>query len=157
MKKRIVIALAVLLLIASLGCAKEPLPEESDSIEVAPRDNSELVSEEKPLPDEGVYSIEVTLTGGTRLVSIWSPTLLTVHADGSATLWAVWRRDKYDYMLVNGKRFEAEINNGRSEFEIPVESICRPLTVVADYTGGSAPEETEYTITFDLTTLGRVV
>lgn len=149
MKKRIVIALAVLLLFASPGCAKKPLSEAGDPPKAALSDDSGLASTENPLPEEGVYSIELTMTGGSRLVSIWSPTLLTVHADGKATLAVIWRNDRYDYMLVNGERFEAEIDNGRSTFEIPVESLFCPLTVVADYIGGSTPEETECTITFD--------
>lgn len=129
MKKRIVVfALAAVLLFTALGCAK-------------------------PLPKEGTYMIDVTLSGGTGKASIESPAQLVVFSDGYASLLVIWSSDKYDYMLVGGDRYEPAIRDGHSVFVIPVENINEPLTVIADTTAMSTPHEIEYTITFDAASL----
>ncbi|MBQ6235308.1 MAG: hypothetical protein IJK54_05275 [Clostridia bacterium] len=129
MKKRIVVfALAAVLLLMAVGCAK-------------------------PLPEEGTYMIGVTLSGGTGKASIESPAQLVVFSDGYASLLVIWSSDKYDYMLVGGDRYEPAIRDGHSVFVIPVENINEPLTVIADTTAMSMPHEIEYTITFDAASL----
>ncbi len=130
MKKRIIIvAFALVLLLASIACAK------------------------KPLPQEGTYMIGVTLSGGTGKASIQSPAQLVVYPDGNASVLVIWSSDKYDYMLVNGQRYEPAIADGHSTFVIPVEDIRKPLAVIADTTAMSTPHEVEYTITFDAASL----
>ena len=126
MKKRIIIAaLALILLLSAVACAK------------------------KPLPEEGTYMIGVTLSGGTGKASIESPAQLVVFPDGNASLLVIWSSDKYDYMLLDGKRYEPAIVDGHSTFVIPVVNINEPMTVIADTTAMSTPHEVEYTITFD--------
>lgn len=130
MKKRIVVfALAVILVFTATGCGW------------------------KALPGAGTYLIDVTLEGGTGRASIASPAELVVFGDGTASLVVIWSSDKYDYMLVDGERYEPAIRDGHSMFVIPVETIDKPLTVIADTTAMSTPHEIEYTITFDVGTL----
>lgn len=130
MKKRIIVLLlAALMLLAATGCGKQALPK------------------------EGTYTIGVTLTGGTGKAKIQSPAELTVFQDGTATLIVIWSSDKYDYMLVDGERYEPAIRDGHSIFAIPVKSIQAPLSVIADTTAMSTPHEVEYTITFDAASL----
>jgi len=130
MKKRIVVfALAAVLLLMAVGCGW------------------------KALPGAGTYLIDVTLSGGTGRASIASPAELVVFGDGSASLVVIWSSDKYDYMLVDGERYEPAIRDGHSMFVIPVKTLDKPLAVIADTTAMSTPHEIEYTITFDTASL----
>ena len=130
MKKRIIVfALAAVLLLMAVGCGW------------------------KALPGAGTYLIDVTLSGGTGRASIASPAELVVFGDGSASLVVIWSSDKYDYMLVDGERYEPAIKDGHSLFVIPVKTLDKPLSVIADTTAMSTPHEIEYTITFDVSSL----
>lgn len=97
---------------------------------------------------DGAYFVEVTLSGGSGRASVQSPAALTV-ADGAATARIVWSSANYDYMLVDGARYDAAIEDGHSVFEIPVAAFDRPLAVVADTTAMSQPHEIGYTLSFD--------
>ena len=130
MKKRIIVfTLALVMLAAAAGCGW------------------------KALPGAGTYTIEVKLEGGTGKAKIESPAELVVFGDGSASLVVIWSSDKYDYMLVDGERYEPAIKDGHSMFVIPVKTLDKPLTVIADTTAMSTPHEIEYTITFDTSSL----
>ena len=83
---------------------------------------------------------------------IASPLQLTVQ-DGKITATLVWSSANYDYMKVNGVRYDAVIEDGHSVFTVPVASLEEPLPVVADTVAMSAPHEIEYTITFDAASL----
>ena len=72
---------------------------------------------------------------------------LTVQ-DGAATAAIVWSSSKYDYMLVNGERYDVLSTEPGSTFEIPVEAFDTDLTVIGDTTAMSTPHEIEYTLTF---------
>ena len=56
-------------------------------------------------------------------------------------------------MLVNGQRYEAEILDGHSVFEIPVAALDQEQKVVADTVAMSTPHEIEYSLLFDSSTL----
>ena len=101
---------------------------------------------------DGTYRVAVTLEGGSGKASIESPAALAVK-DGKMTLSVVWSSDKYDYMIVDGEKFTPEIVDGHSVFTIPVETLEKPLSVIADTTAMSVPHEIEYTIAFDAATL----
>ena len=128
-KKTVCFILAILLLALCAGCQKKS----------------------KALAD-GSYHIEVALTGGTGRASIASPLTLTVQ-DGQITATLIWSSANYDYMKVNGVRYDAAIEDGHSLFTVPVASLEEPLPVVADTVAMSTPHEIEYTITFDTATL----
>ena len=127
MRKRTICLVLALLLMLCAACKKEKQPE--------------------GLAD-GTYRIDVTLTGGTGRAKIASPVELTVK-DGQVTATLVWSSPNYDYMKVDGVRYDAAIVDGHSVFTVPVASLEEPLPVVADTVAMSVPHEIEYTITFD--------
>ena len=128
-RKMLCIALALLLLALAVGCQKKA----------------------KALAD-GTYTVAAALTGGTGKAKIASPLRLTVK-DGQITATLVWSSANYDYMRVDGVRYDALIEDGHSVFTVPVASLEEPLPVVADTVAMSTPHEIEYTITFDPATL----
>lgn len=105
--------------------------------------------------EKGTFEIEVTLEGGTGKASIASPTELYAE-NGEVYVKIVWSSPNYDYMLVDGAKFEPEIIDGHSVFMIPVEDIYSALTVIADTTAMSTPHEIEYTITFDVSSIKKI-
>ena len=101
---------------------------------------------------DGPYVCDVTLGGGSGKASVHSPAFLTVR-DGAVTARITWSSANYDYMIVDGDRYDAETVDGYSTFTIPVAAFDRPLAVVADTTAMSRPHEIDYTLTFDSATL----
>ena len=101
---------------------------------------------------DGPYICDVTLGGGSGKASVDEQAFLLVK-DGAVTARITWSSANYDYMLVDGVRYDAEIGNGHSVFTIPVAAFDRPLAVVADTTAMSKPYEIDYTLTFDSATL----
>lgn len=101
---------------------------------------------------DGSYTIELTMEGGSGRASIQSPAQLTV-ADGAATATLEWSSPNYDYMLVNGEKYLPVNTEGNSVFEVPVEALDAPLTMIGDTVAMSTPHEVEYTVTFHSETL----
>ena len=131
-RKTLCIALVLLLLALAAGCEKKA----------------------KALAD-GTYTVAVTLAGGTGKAKIASPVQLVVK-DGQMSAILIWSSSNYDYMKVNGVRYDAVIEEGHSTFTVPVASLEEPLPVVADTVAMSTPHEIDYTITFDPATLAAV-
>ncbi len=103
---------------------------------------------------DGEYSIEVTLTGGSGRASVSSPTLLRVQ-DGKAYARLLWSSPHYDYMLLEGARYENRtLDGGSSCFEIPITAMDVPVPVIADTTAMGDPVEIAYTLTFYAETIG---
>lgn len=96
--------------------------------------------------EDGEYEVDLELEGGTGRASIDTPSTLVVK-DGKATLTVIWSSPYYDYMLVNGEKYEPVNEEGNSTFEIPVEKLNEPFDVVGDSTAMSEPHEIEYKIT----------
>ena len=145
-KKSLCLCLIVLLLILPLGCKKAPAAQ-SLAAPAAP-----AAAEKTVALADGMYRIQATLTGGTGKAKIQSPLLLMVQ-DGQMLVTLIWSSANYDYMLVDGVRYDAAIEEGHSVFTVPVASLEEPFLVVADTVAMSTPHEIEYTITFDLSTL----
>ena len=101
---------------------------------------------------DGSYTIELTMEGGSGRASIQSPTQITV-ADGAAMATLEWSSPNYDYMLVNGEKYLPVNTEGNSVFEVPVEALDAPLTMIGDTVAMSTPHEVEYTVTFHSETL----
>ena len=95
----------------------------------------------------GEYTIEASVEGGSGKASISSPAQLVVSG-GEITLRVEWSSPHYDYMIVDGQRYEPVNTDGNSVFEIPVPYFDKPFDVVADTTAMSEPHEIEYTLTF---------
>ena len=116
----------------------DPVTEDSEG-GVAPFDLSTV--------EDGSYTIELTMEGGSGRASIQSPTQITV-ADGAATATLEWSSPNYDYMLVNEEKYLPVNTEGNSVFEVPVEALDAPLTMIGDTVAMSTPHEVEYTVTF---------
>ena len=121
----------------------DPVTEDSEG-GVAPFDLSTV--------EDGSYTIELTMEGGSGRASIQSPAQITV-ADGAATATLEWSSPNYDYMLVNGEKYLPVNTEGNSVFEVPVEALDAPLTMIGDTVAMSTPHEVEYTVTFHSETL----
>ena len=102
--------------------------------------------------EDGSYTIELTMEGGSGRASIQSPAQLAI-ADGAATATLEWSSPNYDYMLVNGEKYLPVNTEGNSVFEVPVEALDAPLTMNGDTVAMSTPHEVEYTVTFHSETL----
>ena len=101
---------------------------------------------------DGSYTIELTMEGGSGRASIQSPAQLAI-ADGAAAATLEWSSPNYDYMLVNGEKYLPVNTEGNSVFEVPVEALDAPLTMIGDTVAMSTPHEVEYTVTFHSETL----
>lgn len=101
---------------------------------------------------DGSYTIELTMEGGSGRASIQSPAQLAI-TDGAATATLEWSSPNYDYMLVNGEKYLPVNTEGNSVFEVPVEALDAPLTMIGDTVAMSTPHEVEYTVTFHAETL----
>ena len=97
--------------------------------------------------EDGSYTIELTMEGGSGRASIQSPAQLAI-TDGAATATLEWSSPNYDYMLVNGEKYLPVNTEGNSVFEVPVEALDAPLTMIGDTVAMSTPHEVEYTVTF---------
>ena len=96
---------------------------------------------------DGTYTAEVAFSGGSGKSHIDSPVTLTI-ADGKAVATVVWSSSKYDYMVVDGERYDVLTTEPGSTFEIPVAAFDTDLTVIGDTTAMSTPHEIEYTLNF---------
>ena len=105
-------------------------------------------SELSEIPD-GSYWIRVSMTGGSGRASISSPTGFYVK-DGQATADIHWSSASYDYMKLDGVRYEAFTDAaGHSAMTIPVSALDTAIPVLADTTAMSKPYEIEYELSFD--------
>ena len=97
---------------------------------------------------DGEHTSDVSLEGGTGKASVESPAVIRMDGD-ACTAVIRWSSPYYDYMIVDGQRYEPVNTEGDSVFEIPVAYFDKPLKVIADTTAMSEPHEIEYTLTFD--------
>ena len=104
--------------------------------------------------EDGDYTTEVTLEGGSGRATVDSPAAITIK-DGEATATIVWSSPNYDYMLVDGEKYEPVNTEGNSTFEIPVDGFDYPMEVVGDTVAMSEPHEIEYTLQFDSSTMEK--
>ena len=88
------------------------------------------------------------------LIHIYSPAAITIK-DGEATATIVWSSPNYDYMLVDGEKYEPVNTEGNSTFEIPVDGFDYPMEGVGDTVAMSEPHEIEYTLQFDSSTMEK--
>ena len=104
--------------------------------------------------EDGDYSIQVDLEGGSGKASVTSPTLITVQ-DGAVTAHIQWSSSNYDYMIVDGEKYlPVNEEGGNSEFEIPVLAMDEAMPVIADTTAMGTPHEINYTLTFYSDSIG---
>ncbi len=97
--------------------------------------------------EDGDYTVEVTLEGGSGRTVVESPTLLKIE-NGQATAVITWSSSHYDYMKIGDEKYEPVNTEGNSAFEIPVTVFDYKQKVIADTTAMSTPHEIQYTLTF---------
>lgn len=120
----------------------------ADSLPSDALPEKETVTVESLGLNDGTYTAEVKLEGGSGKASVQSPAKLTVK-NGAAFAELIWSSNKYDYMLVDGEKFLPTSTEEFSVFEIPVTQFDTKLKITADTTAMSTPHEIEYTIYFD--------
>ena len=101
--------------------------------------------------EDGNYTAEVTLTGGSGKAGIDSPANISI-SNKEAVVSIVWSSPNYDYMIVNGEKYLPINTEGNSVFEIPLIMFDRNMTVIADTVAMSEPHEIEYKLNFDSST-----
>lgn len=102
--------------------------------------------------EDGTYSMEVELAGGSGKAAIVSPAPVTV-SDKTGVASIQWSSPNYDYMIVNQETYFPVNTEGNSVFEIPVWVLDEEMAVIADTTAMGMPHEIEYTLTFHSDTL----
>lgn len=97
--------------------------------------------------EDGTYTIDVTLNGGSGKTTVISPATITVTEE-KAVATIEWSSPNYDYMLVEGEKYLPTNTEGNSTFEIPVLVYDAEMPVIGDTVAMSKPHEVEYTLTF---------
>ena len=116
--------------------------------------DGKVASAESLKLEDGSYTVAVRLEGGSGRASVESPAALRVE-DGRAFAVIIWSSSNYDYMKVDGEKFDLIHTEGNSSFEIPVSAFDWKMPVIADTVAMSEPHEVEYTLVFDSTTIKR--
>lgn len=98
--------------------------------------------------EDGSYTVDVVLEGGSGKATVESPAALEIR-DGKASAVLVWSSPNYDYMLVDGEKYERTNTEGNSAFEISVLGFDYQMPVIANTVAMSTPHEIEYTLQFD--------
>lgn len=124
------------------------VPQENITAAIAALEETDLVPLSIEGTEDGSYTIEVGMTGGTGRAAITSPAALYVK-DGKAYAQIEWSSPYYDYMIVGGETIQPVNTSGNSVYIIPVTAIDEPMPVVGDTTAMSEPHEIEYELVFD--------
>ena len=136
----------------------EPTPTPVPSAEPTPtlQPSAEVTAAPAPQgPEDGNYTANVALSGGTGRASIQSPAKLRC-TNGQFYATLQWSSPNFDYMKVNGTRYDLISAPGAdSAFEIPVAAFDTPLPVIADTIAMSEPHEVEYAVTFHSASLTK--
>lgn len=108
--------------------------------------------ESMPELEDGWYTAEVALEGGSGRATVESPAVFFVE-DGAVTARIVWSSDKYDFMMVGEEKLLPEVTEGHAIFNVPVSCFDAPMAVQADTVAMSKPHLIDYTLTFDSATI----
>ncbi len=153
-KKRIaaVILAAVLGMSVLAGCgSKESNKTETSAGTELSTDASEDTNQKaetgSAILEDGSYSVNVALEGGSGRATVDQTATVTV-TDGQAMATIVWSSPYYDYMIVNDEKYTNENEGGNSTFTFPIEGVPCKMDVIGDTTAMSTPHEIEYTLTF---------
>lgn len=148
---RILLLLVMVVLVLS-GCGARSRSTDASAAQLSGTSLSAAglrsFSELSEIPD-GSYWIRVSMTGGSGRASISSPTGFYVK-DGQATADIHWSSASYDYMKLDGVRYDVFTDAaGHSAMTIPVSALNTAIPVLADTTAMSKPYEIEYQLSFD--------
>lgn len=97
---------------------------------------------------DGNYAVEVAMAGGSGKATIETPALMVVDS-GKYYARIVFSSSNYDYMIVDGTRYENEAGEGEhSSFLIPIPAFDEDVEVIADTLAMGEPHEITYTLHF---------
>ncbi|MCI6603581.1 MAG: ABC transporter substrate-binding protein [Clostridiales bacterium] len=103
--------------------------------------------------EDGLYSIEGAISGGTGRAHIASPLKLEVR-EGQMTATLVWSSKNYSWMEIDGQRYLALKGEAYSTFEVPV-SLDEDIPFQAETTAMSTPHVIDYSLRLDGSTLKK--
>lgn len=126
----------------------------SDSLPLEAFADGSFITPESLGLEDGEYSADVSLEGGSGRAVVSSPAKLIVQ-NGELTAEIIWGSSNYDCMTVDGVKYYPVNDDGNSTFIIPVAGFDRRLPVSANTTAMSTPHEIEYTLFFDSKTICR--
>lgn len=115
---------------------------------------SSSLPEDAFLLDDGEYTMDIALDGGSGRATVASPAAITV-SQGAIAASVVWSSPDYDYMVVDGVKYLPVNTEGNSVFEIPISALDKEIDVAADTVAMSKPHEIAYTLTFHSDTLAK--
>ncbi len=145
---------ALLLIVGMLALSADPVYAETKQTSGKEETDLSGSSGVKMNMEDGEYSIQVDLEGGSGKAGVVSPTVLIVR-DGRAFTRLQWSSSNYDYMIVDGEKYLPVNEEGmNSVFEIPVSAMDEPVEVIADTTAMGTPHEVEYTLLFYADSIG---
>ena len=146
-RRKVMIAAAVMLAgsLPQAATAEESQTAETEEV-------SSIVTVQQLGLEDGTYIADGTLEGGSGRATISSPVELTVK-DGQMTARIEFSSPYYDYMVVDGEKYEPENTEGNSQFTIPMAGFDAGVPVTADTIAMSEPHEIDYEIVLDSTTL----
>ena len=98
-------------------------------------------------PDDAVLLVPVSLAGGSGRAAVESPAEVRAE-NGQYTAVLRWSSPNYDYMLVDGARYEPMAGEAVSVFEIPIPAPPCTVHVQADTVAMSRPHLIDYTLSF---------
>ena len=137
---------------------KKDEASDKETTEKSDASKDDKKSEGKKLEDlkleDGTYEFDVTLTGGTGRATVESPAKVEIK-DKEATATIIWSSPNYDYMIVDGEKYEPANKDGNSTFEIPVTVFDTEMEVTADTVAMSTPHEIDYTLNFDSSSMKK--
>lgn len=98
--------------------------------------------------EDGSYAVELSMEGGSGKASVETPALM-IRKDGRYYARIVWSSSYYDYMVVDGERYENQAGeNENSVFYIPVPAFDQDVEVIADTLAMGEPHEITYLFCF---------
>ena len=152
-KKIAAVILAVMVGITAFsGCGTKENKSPADtsgtgsSVE-AQEDTGKEASAGTTMLEDGMYSVNVELQGGSGRATVDSVATVTV-TDGQAMATIVWSSTYYDYMIVDDEKYLNENEGGNSTFTFPITGVPCEMEVIGDTTAMSTPHEIEYTLVF---------
>ena len=134
-RRKVMIAAAVMLAgsLPQAATAEESQTAETEEV-------SSMVTVQQLGLEDGTYIADGTLEGGSGRATISSPVELTVK-DGQMTARIEFSSPYYDYMIVDGEKYEPENTEGNSQFTIPMAGFDAGVPVTADTVAMSVVEE----------------
>ena len=116
-------------------------------------DHKVSVSDPVLFVEDGDYTAEVTMTGGSGKAHIESPAVIHVE-DGVMTAEIVWSSEHYEYMTVGDVQYDRINDEGNSVMIIPI-TLDEDIEVSALTTAMSEPHLIDYVLHFDGATLKK--